>query len=98
MSDPVNVDIQVLPSTSGDVYAIVDRAIGVIQASGLKYEVGALGTTVEGDLETCLDVAKRAHRACFVDGVAGVVTIIKIGEAVGGSTIEEKVSKFRGAG
>ncbi|MCZ0940211.1 MAG: thiamine-binding protein [Caldilineaceae bacterium] len=98
MSDPVNVDIQVLPSTGGDVYAIVDRAIGVIQASGLKYEVGALGTTVEGDLETCLDVAKKAHRACFVDGVAGVVTIIKIGEAVGGSTIEEKVSKFRGDG
>ena len=98
MANPVNVEIQVLPSTGGDVYSIVDRAIGVIQESGLKYEVGALGTTVDGDLDSCLDAAKAAHRACFVDGVAGVVTIIKIGEAVGGSTIAAKVAKFRGAG
>ena len=98
MSNPVNVDIQVLPSTGGDVYSIVDRAIEVIQASGLKYEVGPLGTTVEGDLDSCLEVAKAAHRACFVDGVAGVVTIVKIGEAVGGSSIEDKVAKYREEG
>ena len=98
MSKTVNVDIQELPSTGLDVNAIVDRAISVIQASGLKYEVGALGTTVEADLDSCLEVAKAAHRACFIDGVAGVVTIIKIGEAVGGSSIEDKVAKYRGGG
>ena len=42
-----------------------------------------------------MEVAKEAHRACFEDGVAAVVTVIKIGEAVGGSSIEEKVSKYR---
>ena len=53
---------------------------------------------MEGDLDSCLNVAKAAHRACFVDGVSGVVTVIKIGEAVGGSSIEEKVAKYRGEG
>lgn len=95
MSNTVNVDIQVLPLTSEDVYPIVDRAIEVIQASGLKYEVGPMGTTLEGDLDTCMEVAKAAHRACFVDGVPRVVTMIKIGEAVGGSSMDEKISKYR---
>lgn len=98
MENIVNVDIQVLPIAAGDVYALVDRAIGVIQESGLKYEVGPMGTTVEGGLDSCLEVAKAAHRACFVDGAPAVVTIIKIGEAVGGSSMTEKTAKFRGDG
>ncbi len=97
MSNTVNVDIEVLPITGGNVYSIVDRAIEVIQASGLKYEVGPLGTTIEGDLDSCIEVAKAAHRACFVDGVAQVVTIIKIGEFVGGPSMAETISKYRGS-
>ena len=95
MSNTVIVDIEVLPGKGGDVYPIVDRAIEVIQESGLKYAVGPMGTTVEGDLDSCLEVAKAAHRACFVDGVARVITIIKIGESVGTTTIDGLVSKFR---
>lgn len=96
MSNTVNVDIQVLPITSEPLFPIVDRAIAVIQNSGLKYEVGPMGTTLEGDLDACLEIVKQAHRACFVDGVQHAVTIVKIGEAVGGSSIEAKVSKYRG--
>ena len=95
MSNTVNVDVQVLPLTSEDVYPIVDRAIAVIQESGLRHEVGPLGTTLEGELDACMEVAKAAHRACFVDGVERVVTIVKIGEAVGGTSIDEKVGKYR---
>jgi len=95
MSNIVNVDIQVLPLTGEDVYPIVDRAIAIIQDSGLRYEVGPLGTTIEGELDACMEVVKAAHRACFVDGVQHVVTVVKIGEAVGGSSIDEKVSKYR---
>ena len=95
MSNIVNVDIQVLPLTGDNVYPIVDRAIAVIRASGLTHDVGPMGTTIEGDLDACLAVVKAAHRACFVDGVQRVVTIVKIGEAVGGSSIAEKVEKYR---
>ena len=94
MSQTINVSVQVLP-LHPDPYPIVDKAIEVIRASGVKYEVGPMETTLEGELDDLLEVAKAAHRACFVDGVEKVVTIIKIADAVGGTTIEEKVSKYR---
>ena len=78
-----------------DPYPIVDEAIKVIQASGVKYEVGPMETTMEGDLDELLDVVKAAHQACFVEGVKQVVTIVKIGESTTGTTIEGKVGKYR---
>jgi uncharacterized protein (TIGR00106 family) len=90
----VNVAIQVLPLHE-DVYRIVDRAIAVIAESGVKYEVGPMETVMEGQLDTLLEVAKQAHRACFEGGAEKVVTLIKIGDSVTGTSIEEKVAKYR---
>lgn len=93
----VNVGVQVLPLVE-DVYPVVDKAIEVIQKSGVKYEVGPLETVLEGEsLDELIEVAKAAHRACFAAGANKVVTIIKIADAVGGTSIEEKVSKYRKA-
>ncbi|GAB4442349.1 MAG: thiamine-binding protein [Anaerolineae bacterium] len=94
MTKTVNVSVQVLP-LHPQPYPIVDRAIAAIAASGVKYEVGPLETTMEGDLDELLEVAKAAHRACFEGGAEKVVTLIKIADAVDGTTIEEKVSKYR---
>lgn len=91
----VNVGVQVLPLVE-DVYPVVDKAIAAIQASGVRYEVGPLETTLEGDdLDQLIEVAKAAHRACFEAGAGRVVTIIKIADALEGTTIEQKVSKYR---
>jgi len=91
----VNLGVQVLPLVE-DVYPVVDKAIETIQASGVKYEVGALETILEGDdLDQLLEVAKSAHRACFEAGAGKVVTIIKIADALEGTSIEEKVGKYR---
>ena len=52
----VIAEIQVAPSPPGtpeDPHAHVEAAIAVIQASGLRYEVGALGTTLEGGAPRC---------------------------------------------
>ncbi len=93
----LNVGVQVLPLTE-DIYAIVDKAIEAIQASGVKYEVGPLETTLEGeDLDQLIEVAKSAHRACFKAGARKVVTIIKIADAIEGTTIEQKIGKYRKA-
>jgi uncharacterized protein (TIGR00106 family) len=90
-----NVGVQVLPLVE-DVYPIVDKAIEAIKMSGVKYEVGPLETTLEGDdLDQLLEVAKSAHRACFEAGARKVVTIIKIVDALEGTTIKEKVKKYR---
>jgi uncharacterized protein (TIGR00106 family) len=90
----VNVAVQVLPLVP-DPYPVVDRAIRVIQDSGVKHEVGPMETTMEGPLDQLLEVAKAAHLACFERGAEMVVTIIKIGDAVAGTTIEEKVARYR---
>ncbi|MFC2056505.1 MTH1187 family thiamine-binding protein [Chloroflexota bacterium] len=91
----INVGVQVLPLID-DVYPVVDKAIETIQASGVKYEVGPLETTLEGDdLDKLLEVAKSAHWACFEAGAGKVVTIIKIADALEGNSIEEKVGKYR---
>jgi uncharacterized protein (TIGR00106 family) len=90
----VNVSVQVLPLVE-DVFAVVDRAIAVIAGSGVKYEVGPMETVMEGQLDQLLSVAKAAHLACLEAGAPRVVTIIKIGDALEGTTIEEKVGKYR---
>jgi uncharacterized protein (TIGR00106 family) len=90
-----NVSVQVLPLLE-DAFPIVDKAIEAIRDSGVKYEGGPLETTLEGDdLDRLIEVAKLAHRACFKAGAGKVVTIIKIADAVEGTTIEDKVSKYR---
>lgn len=94
MADPVNVSVQVLP-LHPEAYPIVDRAIAVIQQSGVKHEVGPMETTLEGKLDDLLEIVKAAHRACFVDGVEQVVTVVKIAESTGGVSIEAKVGKYR---
>jgi len=90
-----NVSIQVLPLADNAI-DVVDRAIRVIQESGVRYEVGPLETTLEGeDLDELLEVAKSAHRACFEGGVENVVSVIKIADSVHGTTMDGKTGKYR---
>ncbi|MEA3313362.1 MAG: MTH1187 family thiamine-binding protein [Caldisericota bacterium] len=77
------------------VNEIVEKAIQVVIDSGLKYEVEANSTTVEGDLEQLLDVIKQAHITAREQGSGRVITVIKIDDKKGGITIKEKVKKFR---
>ncbi|MFP4066893.1 MAG: MTH1187 family thiamine-binding protein [Spirochaetaceae bacterium] len=91
-----NVSVQVLPLTD-EALPVVDRAIRVIQDSGIRHEVGPLETTMEGeDLDELLEVAKAAHRACFEGGAEKVVTFIKIADSVEGTSIEAKTAPYRG--
>lgn len=93
----VNVGVQVLPLTP-DALPIVDQAIAAIAASGLRYEVGPLETTIEGPFEAAVNAAKAAHLACLEAGAEHVVTIIKIADGrAGAHSIDEKTAKYRGA-
>ncbi|HCC71949.1 MAG: thiamine-binding protein [Caldisericaceae bacterium] len=89
-------EFSVLPVVPEEqVNEIVEKAIQVVIDSGLKYEVEANSTTVEGDLEQLLDVIKRAHIIAKEQGSGRVITVIKIDDKKGGITIKEKVKKFR---
>ncbi len=83
------LEIQCLPSplgAEGDRYRHVDAAIAVIAASGLAYEVGALGTTVEGSPDDLWPLARRVHEACLDAGATSVVTVIKLAEGAEGES------------
>lgn len=78
------IEIQYLPTPSGTgerPYAHVERAIAEIQRSGVRYEVGALGTTFEGEPDVVWPLLRRVHEACLGSGADSVLTIIKLAES-----------------
>lgn len=94
------VEIQCLPNppgVAGDSYRHVEAAIAAVQASGVAYEVGALGTTLEGEPDTLWPLVRRVHEACLQSGAGGLVTIVKVEQSTGGDgpTIQSLTGKFR---
>jgi uncharacterized protein (TIGR00106 family) len=93
----VNVGFQVLPKVAGgNTYDVVDKAIEVVQKSGVKYEVGAMETVMEGELDELLEIVKKAQDACIEAGASEVMTYIKIHyRPKEGVTLDEKLRKYR---
>lgn len=85
------------PGTTDTPYKHIEAAIGVIQGSGLKYEVEALGTTIEGSPDELWRVMREVHEACLAAGALSVVTVIKAYQGAGdrGATIDTLTGKFR---
>jgi uncharacterized protein (TIGR00106 family) len=53
----VIVEFSINPlDTGGSIAKPVSRAIDIISTSGLSYEVGAVGTTIEGELDEVMDL------------------------------------------
>ena len=89
-------EIQVAPSPAGtpeDPHAYVEAAVRVIQASGLRFEVGALGTTLEGDDDAVWTTLRAAHEAMLAAGATSGLSHIKVASV--GRTMESLTSKFR---
>ncbi|WP_457352127.1 thiamine-binding protein [Roseateles sp. P5_D6] len=93
-------EIQVIPRPAGtadDRYKHVDAAIAVIQASGLHYEVHAMGTVVEGPPEKIWPLLQAVHEATLEAGAERTLSIIKVSGAAqaGGPRVDDLVRKFR---
>jgi len=97
----VIVEIQVLPSppgTANDRWGHVDAAIAVIEASGLHYEVGPLGTSIEGEPDAVWPLLRAVHEATLRSGADGVVSVVKVEQTRTAATqpsIDDLVGKFR---
>jgi len=92
----VIAEIQVAPSPPGtpeNPHAYVEAAIAVIQASGLRYEVGALGTTLEGDADEMWSTLRAAHEAMVAVGATGGLSHIKVASV--NRTMDSLTHKFR---
>jgi len=79
----VIIEIQCLPTPSGnadDRYAHIHAAIEVIERSGLAFEVGPLGTSVEGPPDEVWPLLRRVHEATLDAGATSAIAVIKVAE------------------
>lgn len=92
----VNLSLQVLPVVrEEEIYPVVDKVIELIKNSGVKYEVGPMETTMEGELDVLLNIVKKAQDICVNEGAQRVVSVVKIDYKPEGVTMNEKVYKYR---
>jgi len=93
----VNVSLQVLPRVPDErIYPVVDEVIKMIKESGVKYEVGPMETTMEGELDILLEIVKKAQEVCIKEGATRVMSMVKIDYKPEGVTMNEKIGKYRG--
>jgi uncharacterized protein (TIGR00106 family) len=92
-------EISVVPlgTKTPSISQYVARAIKVLERErDIRYEMTAMGTIVEGDLDRILAVVKKMHEAVFGEGVARVLTTVKIDDRRDKAQgIKEKVDSLR---
>ena len=95
----VIADIAVMPlrpyEGEEEMYKVVDACIEKAKESGLKYEIGAMSTTFEGEFDEVFDLIKVMHKMPFQLGCERVITVARVDEKAGGLTIENKLRNHR---
>jgi len=75
------VAVSVVPIGTGStsVSSFVAGAEKILREDGrVRYQLGPMFTTIEGDLGDCLDVVRRMHESLFEKGAQRVSTLVKI--------------------
>jgi len=74
------MEISVVPIGTGtpSLSAYVAGVVRVLEAAGLEYALGPMGTVVVGEVAQLLEVAQRMHKAPFAQGAVRVATTIKL--------------------
>ncbi len=73
-------EISVIPlgTPSPSVGDWIADSIRVLEKAGVKYEVGPMGTLIEGKPTDVLRMAARMHESAFKRGIERVVTTVTI--------------------
>ena len=75
------IEVSIIPLGTGtpSLSKYIAQAMEALQGEeDVKYELTAMGTIIEGDLERLLALARKMHEAVFAAGVMRVVTVITI--------------------
>ncbi len=88
----IHLSIQIVPKKEGaDIYPIIDKAIEVIQSSGVKYMITPMETVMEGPFDRLNEIALKAQEAVLSAGADEVLVFIKMHyRAKGDVSFEEK--------
>jgi uncharacterized protein (TIGR00106 family) len=91
------VSVVPLGTKTPSVSQYVARAIRVLEREkDIEYEMTAMGTIMEGDLDTILAVVRKMHEEVFGEGVARVLTTVKIDDRRDKARgMKEKVDSLR---
>jgi uncharacterized protein (TIGR00106 family) len=74
----VFVSVAPLGTADTSLSRYVAPVLRILRDSGLKHQLTAMGTIVEGELDEILPVLRRMHEAPFLEGAARVSTLVKI--------------------
>jgi len=93
----VIAELCVIPMGSGvSVSSYVAACAKVLEQAGLKTEMHAYGTNIEGEWDEVMDAVKRCHEAVHSMGVPRIFTTMKIGTRTDrDQPMEEKVESVR---
>lgn len=91
----INAAIQLLPlGAKGSRYEVVDKAIALIQNSGLNYKVCPFETVVEGETEPVYKLIRDIQETMISDDCTEILINIKIHAANRDLSFSEKLEKY----
>ncbi len=90
------ISILIIPKTEDfqDVTPLIEEAIALIEASGLRYNVQPLETTIEGELTELLYLIKLINNRMVELGSINVMTQVKILYEPTGITMETFMERY----
>ncbi|MEI6020676.1 MAG: thiamine-binding protein [Bacteroidota bacterium] len=92
----INAAIQLLPlETDEHRYAVIDRAIALIEASGLKFKVCPFETVVEGESEEVYLLIQKIQKVTLEGNCSEMLLNIKIHAANRDLEFDDKIAKFQ---
>ena len=93
----VNASIQIVPlAQDRHPYLWVDEAIAIIEASGVRFEVGAFATVLEGTHDAVMQVIADVQEHLYQKGCAEWITSIQLQvRSSGDITGDEKTAKYQ---
>ena len=75
----VNASIQILPIVQDrHPYEWVDEAIGIIQKSGINYQIGPFSTVIEGNYQKVMGVIHDVNEHLYLKGCTEWISSIQI--------------------
>jgi uncharacterized protein YqgV (UPF0045/DUF77 family) len=81
MENDIHLAIQIVPlriDSDQHPYTIIDKAIDVIDQSGLTYQVCAMETVIQGKYEQIMPVVRKAQQVCLDAGAKELIVNIKL--------------------
>jgi uncharacterized protein YqgV (UPF0045/DUF77 family) len=92
----INAAIQLLPlNTTDEKYLIIDKAIELINKSGLNYKVCPFETVVEGESDSVYDLIQKIQLEMLKSCCEELLLNIKIHAANRDLTFQEKLQKYQ---